>query len=402
MKKNVVLDALYPDRSSKWTFSWKRTQERSIDLKNFSFIDNPIETIRILHEIAEAESHCGRLAINFEDEYIQDISPYMVFGLIHSSMLPVVVGGRIRNSLREVIKSVDLDKFLGVHPLGKTPTGAVYPFKLRTRRPSGKSRRDNISFSATSEEKVAEDFTDTINKWLGQLDHPLELNQLGKSNILTLLGEALDNAKRHSDPVTADGSWAIAGFMEARYRDDGTITFVCHLAIISTGATIFESLQRAPEDTQAAIDRYVARHRVSSLASSRQTEESLWTVISLQDGISRIPTSDAGSPGGFGMMMVVEMINALNQSPHPDEKPRLTILSGASCIMVRDEHRMFSKSEGGHRVLAFNAANQLDQPPDDKYVFALPHRFPGTIVALRFYLDPSEIPRSRKKDATDA
>lgn len=402
MRDNLVLDALYPERKDKWKFSWKRSSERVIELKDFSFLDNPVKTMSLLYNIAEAESDCAKIEINFDDEYVMDISPYMVFGLIHRSMLPVVVGGKIRNGLREVIKSVDLDKFLGVRPLGKIPRGAVHPFKLRTRRKAGGSSRDNISFSATSEEKTAEDFTETINKWLGQLDHPLELNQLGRSNILTLLGEALDNAKRHSDPVTADGSWAIAGFMEARYRQDNSITFVCHLAIISTGATIFESLQRAPAATQADIDRYASQHRADFLANANEAEEALWTVIALQDGISRIPTSEAGSPGGFGMMMVVEMINALNQSPHPEEKPRLTIVSGSSCVMVRDDYRMFTRSEGGHRVLVFNAGNHLDQVPDDKYVFALPHRFPGTIMALRFYLDPSEIPRSRTKDVANA
>lgn len=401
-KENVVLDCLYPERAKNWKYSWKRKEQNTIELKDFSFIDNPIETINMLREVARAESECSSVSINFADTHTLDISPYMVLGLIQESMLPVVSGGKIKPRIREVIRSVNLDEFLGMARLGKIDPGMVYPFKLRLRRPAGKSKRDNLSTSSTSEEKVAADFTVTVNKWLGQLEHPLELNQLGRSNILTLLGEVLDNAKRHSDPATADGQWAISGFMEARLREDRSPTFVCHLAIISTGATIFESLQRAPEVTRAGINRYADKHRSRFMAGSPYAEEALWTVVSLQDGVSRIPTSDAGSPGGFGMMTLVEMTNALNQSPHPDEKPRLTIISGSSCLMIRDQYRMFTKSAGGHRVLAFNAANVLDQPPDDKYVFGLPHRFPGTIVALRFYLDPLQLPRSQKKDGTNA
>jgi hypothetical protein len=379
-----------------------RDSVKEVELAKFSFLDNPIETLERIREIVEAEAHCKSFTIDFLDEHVSDISPYMVFGLMQGNMLPVVQGGKIMPRLQEVIHAVDLNRFLGMATFEGVRGLGVYPFKLRQRRAPGKSRRDNVIDAVTTEERVASLAAKTINDWLSELDPPLRLSGVSHGNVLALVGEVLDNAKRHSDPQTADGTWSIAGFMELRPRADNSPTFVCHLAIISPGASIYQSLHHAPKETQDWVKKYADMHIPFIRKGKAYDEEALWTACSLQDGVSRVPTSELGSPGGFGMMTLVDMINALGSSSRPDEQPRLTVISGTSCVMVRDEYRRPSRLETGHRVLAFNPENRLDQPPDDTYVFRLPYRFPGTIVALRFHLDPSELMGRSEKDDTHA
>ena len=39
------------------------------------------------------------------------------------------------------------------------------------------------------------------------------------------------------------------------------------------------------------------------------------------------------------------------------------------------------------KIIAFNAENDLDVPPDRDYVRPLDHSFPGTVVSIRLNLD---------------
>lgn len=389
-RSDPVLDTIYPERQKEWLFSWRRTNVGEFDLERFSFIDDPLGTIRSLREIVEREATYKSYRLNFRDRVCLDVSSYMVLGLLREKMLPVITGGKITDGIRRVINAADLAEFLNIERRRLKAEALVAPFPLRQRRATGGSVDDNLGTSPTSEERTASALIATINRWLLGLTPPAELNEHGRANVLTLTGETLDNAKRHSDPGSADGTWAIAGFMEERQRDDRSRTLACHIGIMNPGETIHQSLQRAPVEIRAAIQRYVDRHRPGLFHRPRYDEEALWTLCALQDGISRVPRSDRGAKGGVGMMMIVEMMNALNRSDHPSDRPQMTIVSGTSCIMVRDGFRVFTKDANGRRVLWFNPENSFEKPPDDTYVFSLPYRLQGTIVALRFFLDPSE------------
>jgi hypothetical protein len=402
-RSSEVLDAIYPERESEWLHSWKRTKTDAVDLSRFSFIDDPIGTMTSLRKIAECEAICRSFSINFLDQFCLDISPYMVLGLLRQKMLPVLVGGQIRKPISRVLHAVHLEDFLRMEKLDHDTT-SVWPFPLRQRRAEGSSSAlDDTAWAVTSEERVDTKLADTIDEWLGELEPPWQLSETGKANILTLIGEILDNAKRHSH-ISEDGSWAIAGFMETRRRpsDDGSVAHVCHLAIISAGQTIYDSLRLAPLDMQQRISVFANRHLPRWPSHRRFDERAMWTLSSLQDSISRVG-SDDGSINGFGMMTLVEMTNALGSSGRKDEQPRMTIVSGDSCLMVRAPYNEPSRTKEGHRVLALNASNDLQYPPDEDYVFTLPYTFPGTIVALRFCLDSNElIQRNKSKDDTNA
>lgn len=58
-------------------------------------------------------------------------------------------------------------------------------------------------------------------------------------------------------------------------------------------------------------------------------------------------------------------------------------------------------SEGGKRqVIALNADNDLDQPPDPDYCTNLPLKFPGTLLSMRFYIDPDHLAQLDDDDAS--
>lgn len=385
-RDSLVLDSLYPDRQKRWRSGEKREAQAAVSLSKFSFLDNPIGSLALIRDLAICEAQAKKFRVNFDDAACLDITPYMILGLIRDQMLPIISGGRIQPGIQSVLEAVGLSKMFKIKAKKNNDDVILLPFPLQQRRATGTSLADDQSSSVTTEEQVATHFAKTVDEWLSMCDPPQQLNPHGNARLTTIVGEVLDNAKRHSDQSTWDSSWAIAGFLEAREREDGSVTLACHIGIVNFGLSIFDSLQHAPEDVRQKVANYAAAHR--SLFEKRAFDEkALWTACALQDGVSRIPVSSEGAPGGFGLMTLVEMMNALNQSSNPAGKPALTIISGSSCVMVRDDHVCFTEGAGGHRILAFNAANRLEEPPDQEYVFALPFRFPGTAVAMRFFLD---------------
>ena len=242
---SLILDTLYPDRLKRgtWLPSWKRKRKHTISLKNFSFFDAPELTIRKLREIAEAESDVVDLRINFEDPHCLDIGPYLVLGMIRQDMLPVCRGGVITPALRKVIETVHLNEFLRMAHVDLLDRHDVWPFPLRF----GSTVANVSTWSPTQEEKHDQAFANALNQWLKELG--FIFSERGEGWVLTLIGEILDNARRHSRPDTEDGIWAMAGFMARRQREeDPTLDrYICHVGILSPGATIYESLQHADE-----------------------------------------------------------------------------------------------------------------------------------------------------------
>jgi hypothetical protein len=117
----------------------------------------------------------------------------------------------------------------------------------------------------------------------------------------------------------------------------------------------------------------------------------LKTLYALQDGVTRDPNAAAKNRGGVGLQEVIAMMNLLGGVSVPRQEPRLTIVSGTSCICLQTPYIMGQRMHGpgSPRVLWFNPDNNVTQPPDNLHVFDLTEPFAGTIISLSFILDGS-------------
>lgn len=388
-----LLNSLYPERDKTWKKISKRKDAKDfIQLEEFSFIDHPAKTIESLVKIAKAEALARDAYINFSDVHCLDIAPYMVLALMRKEMAPIFRGGRIKPLLYDVFNAVDLVSMLGMQPLNVQSHDQVLPFPIRSRRPQGTSKNTGLITSETAEEKTAEQFSDTFNEWLRQLPTPLELTDRAYVDVNTIFGELLDNATRHSDLKTFDGAWHIAGFMEriqAGMPDNPSDAdkYICHFAVISLGNTIYESLLTAPKEIIDPVKRYCSNAN-GQLKKGQEpfTDENLWTVCAIQDGISRAPNAE-GAKGGFGLMSsLVKLLNTFAVPQDTENAPKMTIVSGNSCIMIKYPYSNYTE-KNGKRSLAFNSDNSLDRAPDANHVLSLSRRFPGTLITVRFVMD---------------
>ncbi len=401
-----ILDGLFPERVTKWKPIFERAPKADeLTLSNFSFVDDPVATIRNLQTIARFETDLTEGRLNFSDSLCLDIGSFLVLQEMVRGMLPLIVGGRITTPIQRVLDMVGLQRALRMHFPNDFSRTAISPLPFRSRRPQGASP-DRLLRPQTSEH-VATEVIVKINEWLEETLN-CELTEDGERLVLSMTGEALDNAERHSTPQSTDGSWSIAGFMARRRYggQGGDVYHRCHLALLSTGATIAETIRTAGQATRARMNAYVSRHQ--SLFNHRFTRENLETVFALQDGVTRFDRSVGTPRGGTGLMDILQFFGALSGTDNPTRtRPTLSIVSGSTCILVRPPYMVSAEASAGvppgtkraPRQLWFNPANSDTEPPDGAHVLALPGRLSGTLISMAWTIDKDFMLRREDAEA---
>ncbi|KKJ78288.1 hypothetical protein WH95_02975 [Kiloniella litopenaei] len=383
-----IMDALYPVREEKWKAPISRRKDTELSIQDFSFLDNPVGTMEFFRKLTEIEAEALSLIINFDDDQVLDVAPFLVFGVIKQNMLPITKGGHMKPSVMKVIEAVGLRHFLEIGPFMSLKNKKdVWAFPMKQKNIPAKKSYSKLALEPTTKEKIQDQLVIKINEWLNQIG--LEFSQSGRNQLNVMAGEALDNGERHSNPESETGNWTIAGFMAKRGNGSSSTAYeyVCHLSIMSVGSSIGETIESTPESAHKKIESYCDKHE-KHLIKRKFNRETLRTVCALQDGVSRFDQEKEGISGGVGIMEFVSLMNDLGSSPIVKRKPQLTIVSGKSCIMFKEQYSNgVSKGPEEPRMQWFNAKNSLDYPPDEDYVFDLPYKLQGTIVTMRFTLD---------------
>lgn len=410
-KNSRLLSALYPDRDkpSGWIKPALRKKGESIDLENFSFIDAPNETMQNLVRVAQAEACKWPVKINFEDANCLDVGPFLVLAMMRQDMNPVATGGTIYRNLRKAVEAVDLRHFLRWAPAsGLRDITDIDAFKVRKR--GAQTREKHSGYSITTKQRVADELVNKVNDWLQWLpknspNAALALTLRGQAKLASMIGEILDNAERHAFTDQPDGgSWWIAGFMQ-RFKVKGQpARFRCHLSMINLGEPISETIEKSTIPyVQEQLATYCGFH--NKLFNTPLQQELLRTICALQDRISRLPQDQ--SKGGFGIMDMIDIVDVLGDTDKNEDKPRVAIISGSSHISIRAPYQRGIRSNEptidedteNPRLLWFNGTNSPESPPDPAFCSILEHRFPGTIVSMRFSLAAAFLQAKAKKAA---
>ena len=342
----------------------------------------------ILSEIAHAGKGDEEYFIDFEDERCLDIGPFLIVGMLREEISRSTCrGGKLSRGVAKVLRAVRMAEFLKMR-FQSSSDNPVYPYPLNRH---SAVRRYNQGFEThqSAKEKQTRRFAESMNGWLRAAG--MELSPDGGNYVRSMIAEILDNT-RHANPHGDDGEWAIAGFMERRESEGENSIYVCHVAIVSIGLTISDSLEACKDpEVRSQIDAYIGEH---APASTRYSEATLRTVCALTDRVSCEGTRQDRDLGGCGMSSLVTMLRAIGAHLPDGAEPRITIVSGHSCIQLWDPYNAMLRSMGNEEGLHFQAFNEeqdLQRPPDDRYVYDLFERFPGTVIAVRFSIEPVEL-----------
>lgn len=396
--RSALADALVPERRKTWIPILRRDRNvvPSITFKDFSFVDNPFATMEMLKEMVLIEGRAAQAHIHFEDEECLDIGAYLVLGELWPSLSGVFTGGKMNVQVQKALKAVGLGQHLNISLRWATNIKDIWAYPLQRRRPRNTSTSSRLLLEPQRRERVADGLCDAIDEWLDRPEIAQELTIEGRAWIASLVGELLDNAERHSAPDTKDGEWSTAAFM-VRRKDAGDAIYSCHMAFLSVGVTISDSLATAATEIQEWLAQFLAHHEVQNVSA-----DTLRTLFALQDGITRDAEATADRRGGLGFQEVLHFVNELGGTKRPGCEPRVTIISGRSCLQLRAPYLMGSrKSERGPRVLWCNERNSPNDPPDSAFVYDLPNPLAGTLISIAFTLDPEYLRQSLESENED-
>lgn len=404
IRASSLLDHLYPERNQPngWTKLRQRDLQRNerIDLQDFSLLDDPRSTIAGLQRIAQAEAQAVEARIDFKDSYCLDVSPFMLLMECWGQMLPVFEGGRMGLPMQKVLVSLGIPQAMGISVRGVSELNDVWAFPLCRRRGAGSSASKAPFTDVQTREIAIDEFCDALNKWLSEIG--VELNAKGVGWIKLILGELLENAERHGDGGRRDGAWSVSGCM-VRRKDDATGDWVfrVYIGIVNFGDTFAKTLDRALPEIQTQLSDYIADMRIKGAPQSPST---LRTLAALQDTITCVSEADEDDRGGFGLQDMLEFVDLVGHTRIADRKPRVTIVSGSSCIQLRDPYIVGARTKGPGtpRVLWCNESNRMSEPPDERFVYDLDAALPGTAISIGFILDRDYYERVRSAGGNDA
>jgi hypothetical protein len=398
--RSPILDGLVPDRKQRWRPMVKRlvrSETPSIRLKNFSFLANAEQTLRNFRAIAELELSEISAHLHFDDEYCLDAGAYLVLAEIWHAVRHSLSGGKMEKPVQKVLAATGVGdhnrmKLMGLGGGKEEDTADIWAFPLHRRRPARSSRSPTVHLEPQTREKTADALCEKIDEWLGVPGIEKELTQAGRGWIAQIIGELLCNAERHSQADSVDGDWSTTAFM-ARREIDGVASLKCHIAFLSVGRSMAESLDDAADDISKAIRDYVKRHRGCGLS-----RETLATVYALQDTVTRDPAASGEKSGGTGLQDVLDFVIILGGGGR--EGPRITVISGSSCLELRHPYVQGFRRGGPQapRVIWFNPSNSSEYAPDRDFVKDLPDHFAGTLVSVAFTLDPAYLAGSTESD----
>lgn len=392
-RKIPILDSLVKTRERDWTPVLQRQSNKQykLDIEGFNFIDRPAETLKCLKNLAVVEGSARTARINFKDEFCKDAGAFLVLAEIWPQMAGVFQGGEMSKSVQKVLNATKVSH----HNRMRTPAveaaklngrkskNDIWAYPMQRRRPAGTSSSSTQHLDQQTREKAADRFSAWVDTCLDE-SADLKLTLDGRANIALIMGEVLCNAERHSQVNSDDGGWSITAFM-VRRDENGIERYECMIAFLSVGQSIAESLNSAAKDIREIQDDYIGMHRQCG-----RSESTLSTVFALQDTITCDPIARENRSGGTGLQDILDFVSTLGATPEAEAGPRVTIVSGKTCIRLRSPY-IRGMRDGGistkPRLLWFNERNSKDMPPEESFVFDLEDHFAGTLVTVAFNLD---------------
>ncbi|MGJ1265496.1 hypothetical protein [Sphingobacterium spiritivorum] len=214
-----------------------------------------------------------------------------------------------------------------------------------------------------------------------------ELSQDTIEDLSTVIGEILINAEEHS---TLNQRYSTGYFQKIDNPNLDKAFGIYHLVILNFGESIYEVFKspnclnpNSVEKMKKLSDKYSK----SNFFTKSFHEGSLWTLYSLQEGITSTSPNEYKKRGN-GSIRFIESFFNLRTSNGNDNISRLNIISGNTSILFDGSYNIENKTIGHEkfRVMTFNNSGNIEEKPDKKYVRKINTFFPGTIITAKILI----------------
>jgi len=280
-----------------------------------------------------------------------------------------------------VLFSIGAYKNIRKFKINNNPNNNFIPFNLRL----GDSLYDKKGIWKEIHETQIVDY---VIKCLAHSGH--KLTPIAEANISKVVGEVMANAEEHSN---FRFRYAIGYFLKPDKNNNKLGIF--KLSIFNFGQTIYESFSNSNRRKLDIV------HKMSDLSQkytkngffrkAKYEEETLWTLYSLQEGVTSLPDWKRGK----GTIRFIDRFFKLKGDDCSDDISRLTLLSGNSKIIFDGSYPLKDKPNDMTgkplQVMTFNNSGDITQLPDEKFVKFVPQTFPGTLITVKICITDKNI-----------
>ncbi len=212
-----------------------------------------------------------------------------------------------------------------------------------------------------------------------------ELSETGANDISSMVGEILSNAEDHSPFSTY---YVTANYTQFNSNEIDNNVGELNLSFLNFGYSIYEGFCETKEENKELFDVLNDACSVIKMKSAF-SEDNLFTLFALQDGVSRLKFSNASR--GTGTMKFINCFFSFGDYQNNDKKqsPTLSILSGRTQLICDNKYQPFEKDNMYY--VSLNDENDLSLPPNKSHLKDLRYKFPGTILSVKAYLNKDHI-----------
>jgi hypothetical protein len=232
------------------------------------------------------------------------------------------------------------------------------------------------------------ELVDYVIKSLGLMGKKLTSEK--RESLSIVIGEVLINAEEHS----TIGIRHSTGYFKRMNTNEGQYG-IFNLVIMNFGESIYSTFKKLPDDNKfkTQMSDLSNIYHSSNSFSKKYDEEVLWSLCSIQEGVTSVMKDGKSKKRGSGSIKFIESFFNIKKSQLLDDTSRMSLISGSARILFNGAYSIIETSEekGNVKKITFNESNSLKQLPDLKYVHKDKNYFPGTIISAKILINKDDI-----------
>lgn len=232
------------------------------------------------------------------------------------------------------------------------------------------------------------------------------LDRMGKKltpekldDLCIVISEILINAEEHS---TTKYRFSIGYFHEMDENKKHYGMF--HLVILNFGKTIYEKFKSPDCPNQTVVGKMESLSKDYTKRNlfymKEFEEETLWTLYSLQEGVTSVAPVDYKKRGNGSIQFIESFFNIKGQNQNEDKFSRMAILSGNTSIIFNGKYEITERVDSNgdrFKYMTFNKTGKIEDKPDRDYVNYTGNYFPGTVISAKILFNEDDLTDETKQ-----
>lgn len=258
-------------------------------------------------------------------------------------------------------------------------------------------RAGNTSSARTRQRSYAENQKGAIATRLRRYVNDLCLKQVdyqlassGETHFDQILNEIIDNVQEHSK---FSEYYVFANFFEGKKsKTSDEVVGELNIGVLNYGQTIYQGFEDSKHQNKEAYLEYseTVHELIKSAKHLKLTEENCFCYLALQPGVSRLKFQDENRGSGT-ISFIRSFLEFGDYESHIQGfHPRVVIFSGNTQIKCDTKVRP-RLDNNGNEFLPLNNSPEPSFIPDREYLRNNSLSFPGTLIAVKLYLNRSHL-----------